>query len=185
MRERAGFTLVEAVAVLAVVGVLAAVGVSYLLGSLPVLRVNAAARQLVADFRLARSLAVERNLDVLIQFHLPAAKDYTLALDTDPAPPLGDHRITAQDELVKVVHVGALYEGIEFTPYATGGLPPDGITFPDDQAVFNPDGHAGTGSAYLRPTAHAGRTRATERRVTVVGSTGRARAYRWAGAGWE
>ncbi|MBI5016682.1 MAG: GspH/FimT family protein [Deltaproteobacteria bacterium] len=184
MRARAGVTLVELAAVLAVVGVLAAVAVPYLLGTLPAFRVNAAARQLVGDFRLARTLAVDRNTDVLIQFHAPTANDYTLALDTYP-PPGGDHHITAEDEPVKVVRVAALYEGIEFTPSPGGGPPADGVTFTNDLANFNPDGHGVSGTVYVRPAADAGRTRSRERRVTVDGSTGRARIQRWTGSEWE
>jgi prepilin-type N-terminal cleavage/methylation domain-containing protein len=185
VRRCAGFTLVELIVTVAVVGLLAAFGASYLLAGLPALRANAAARQLMGDFRLARTLAVDRNLDVLIQFHSPGANDYTMAVDTFPAAPSGDDRITDDDELVKVVSLGREYVGIEFTPYAAAGLPADGVAFADNRANFNPDGHTNGGSVYLRPAADAGRTRSTERQVTVIASTGRVRIKRWNGTIFE
>jgi prepilin-type N-terminal cleavage/methylation domain-containing protein len=192
LNARAGLTLVELVVALAVAAVVLGAGAGYFLTSLPAYRVNGAVRQVTADFRLARAVAVEKGVDVLIQFD-PAGGSYVMACDTHPDPP--DHQITADDEGIKAVNLGQTYAGVQFTPYAAGAgtspsggaLPADGVSFEDDLANFNPDGRAVAGSVYLRPAADAGRTRKTERCVTVLGATGRARAYRWTGvgSGWE
>ncbi|MBE0618613.1 MAG: prepilin-type N-terminal cleavage/methylation domain-containing protein, partial [Proteobacteria bacterium] len=68
MRSDRGFTLVELMITVALIGALAGLGVPYLLASLPNIRVNAAVRQIVGDFRLAKTLAVERGVDCFLVF---------------------------------------------------------------------------------------------------------------------
>jgi prepilin-type N-terminal cleavage/methylation domain-containing protein len=173
--DRSAFTLVEMIVTLAVVGFLAAVGAPYLLINLPEFRVNAAVRQLVGDFRLARSLAVERGVDCILVFDANAV-GYTLVLDTDATP-----GVSAGDEVVKTVPLGDRYRGVAFG----SALAADPITFGGDRALFKPRGTSNGGSVHLRPGRDAGVREDRERRVTVISTTGRARAFRRSGANWE
>ncbi|MDW7711408.1 MAG: GspH/FimT family pseudopilin [Deferrisomatales bacterium] len=170
-----GLTLVELVVALALVGVLAAVGTPYLLANLPALRVNAAVRHVIGDLRLARSLAVERGVDCLLVFDVPAVK-YTVILDTDDVPGVSDG-----DEVLKEVDLGRRYRGVAFGS-ATAADP---ITFGGDQALFKPRGTSNGGSVHLRPGQDAGVRQDRERRVTVLSTTGRVRAFRRSGSQWE
>lgn len=70
-RQR-GFTLVEVMIVVVIVGILAAVTIPQIIGSLPRYRLRAAARELVIDFKKVKMEAVKRNRDVLLQFTLVA-----------------------------------------------------------------------------------------------------------------
>ena len=171
---RRGLTLVELMMVVAVLAILAGVATPYLLGNLPTYRVNGATRQVVADLRLARTLAVERGAETYLVFDVPACS-YILAVDSDAS---GSY--AAGDEVVKTVALGANYAGVEMW-----GRDGDPVTFAGDVATLTPRGTATAGSVYLRPRGDAGVREDRERRVTVVGTTGRARAYRWDGAGWE
>lgn len=173
-RDR-GFTLVELMIALAVLGVLATVGVPYLLSALPAQRVNAAARHMLADFRLARALAVERGAECLAVFDAAAAR-YTLLLDTDGVP-----GVSGGDEVVKTVRLGDEYSGIEFGNSQTANP----VTFAADTALFRPRGTSNGGSVFLRPSRDAGGRRDRERRITVMATTGRARAFHWNGTDWE
>lgn len=193
MTARRGFSLVELVTALALASLLAVVAAPRLLAFLPRYRADGAARELLGDFRLARSLAAARGVDVLIRFDSPAANRYIVAYDTDPPPPNNDHRVTDKDEGIKVVEIGQTHEGIELTRYLKGAgsgpsgsaLPVDGVSFQDGTALLSADGRARAGSVYLRPTRDAGITRLTERCLTVTGATGRARLYAWKGTAWE
>jgi len=153
----------------AVIGILAGVSVPYLLASLPNIRVNAAVRQVVADFRLAKTLAVERGVDCYLVFDA-AGSGYAVSLDTDgTAGPSGG------DEPVKDVDLPTLFPGIEFA----GSHAADPVDFSGDTARFQPRGTSNGGSIYLSPARDAGVRDDRDRKVTVMASTGRARASRW------
>ncbi len=184
MKERTGFTLPEVLVAMTVLAVASGVAVPYLLSSLPGYRSSGATRQLMADLRFARTLAIEQGVDVLVAFHRPGMNEYQIALDTNPPPPGNDHRLTDEDRLVKSVKLRDSYAGVVFSS-SDPECPADGVSFIDNIAVFGPDGRSSSGSAYLQPLADLGARHDRDRRVTVVGATGRVRAYRWGGDGWE
>jgi prepilin-type N-terminal cleavage/methylation domain-containing protein len=175
VRTEEGLTLVELMITLAVIAILAGVGTPYLLVNLPVYRVNAATRQMVADFRLARTMAVERGLRTYLEFDA-AAGTYALAVDED-----GDETLTSSDPRIKTVRLEDLYSGIEFGRSDPG----DAVTFDSALARFAPTGTSNGGAVYLRPAHDSGIRRDRDRRVTVMSTTGRARAQRWNGSTWE
>ncbi len=184
MRMRAGFTLTEVLVAMSLLAIASGVAVPYFISSLPGYRSSGATRQLLADLRLARTLAIEQGVDVLVVFHSPGTNEYQIALDTHPPAPGNDHRLTADDRLVKTVKLRDSYAGIGFSS-SDADAPADGVSFTDNLAVFAPDGRSSSGSVYLQPLTDLGVRRDRDRRVTVVGATGRARAYRWRGGGWE
>ena len=76
-----GFTLVELAVVMAVVCILAA-GSAYIYIN-PTAKVKGAAFAILTDLNLARSEAVNRNRDVLVDFTLGARDGYLICLDSD------------------------------------------------------------------------------------------------------
>ncbi|GAB4280455.1 MAG: hypothetical protein Kow0092_36080 [Deferrisomatales bacterium] len=165
MSFRRGLTLVELMVALAVLGILAGVAVPYLLGNLPTYRVNGAARQVLGDLRLARTLAVEHGIQAFVAFDV-AQRRYTVGLDTDE----DESWDPARDETVKTVDLRELYPGIEFG--SQGG---DTVTFtsPDAVARFTADGTSQGGSVFLRPEGDTSGER--DRAVVVSATTGRVR----------
>jgi len=180
MNRARGFTLVELMVTLAVLGILAGIAVPYLLTSLPNQRVGGAVRQMVADFRLAKTIAVEKGKDVFIQFHSPATNQYTVSLDSDDS-----HDVSVGDEVLKTVDVPAVYSSIELGSSDPASLP-DGVTFSGNLAIFHPGGGADAGRVFFRPAQDgpAGR-RDRDRMISVTVSTGRPKAFAWRNGAWE
>jgi type IV fimbrial biogenesis protein FimT len=171
MTREAGFTLVELMVTVSVIAVLATISVPYLLVNLPTYRVNGAVRQLVADFRLARTRAVEAGVRCYVVFDTTNS-EYVVALEADGV----DGYTAGSDDDVKTVSIPDLYQGTVFYDHGAPGGP---VTFPSDLASFTPRGTSSTGSVYLRPARDAGAPAPRQRKVIVMGTTGRVRTERW------
>lgn len=76
MRKETGFTLMEIMVVIAIIGVLSAIAVPTYLGALPKLRVKDAAMDLGANIQQARLQAIKINGDCTVTF---AAGSYTIS----------------------------------------------------------------------------------------------------------
>ncbi len=68
LKDEAGFSFVELMVVIAIIGALSAVAVPSFLRSLPEKRLKAAARNLYADMQRARLLAVKYNKRIRVRF---------------------------------------------------------------------------------------------------------------------
>ncbi|MDU9048036.1 MAG: prepilin-type N-terminal cleavage/methylation domain-containing protein [Candidatus Electrothrix sp. Rat3] len=64
-----GFSLVELMLVIALLGVLSAISIPVFVRSLPEYRLKNATRNLYADLQKARLLAVKKNMKMVVRFH--------------------------------------------------------------------------------------------------------------------
>jgi prepilin-type N-terminal cleavage/methylation domain-containing protein len=114
-----GFTLVELAVVMVIVCILAISVVSMRIN--PTAKVKGAAFNLLADLNLARSEAVNRNRDVLVDFSLGHRDGYLLCLDTDSDQDCNDE---APDAIIKEVLFSEevqFYDCSSAPPYPLGG----------------------------------------------------------------
>ena len=63
-----GFTLVEVIIVIAIIGILSAIAIPGILDTLPRYRLRAEARELMINFKKAKVEAVKHNRDVVVLF---------------------------------------------------------------------------------------------------------------------
>jgi prepilin-type N-terminal cleavage/methylation domain-containing protein len=173
MRGKSGFTIVELMIVIAIMGVLTAIAIPTYITWLPKHRANAAARQLFADLQNARMRAISENNDYKVEF-ITGSNLYKVYDDA---------------VLVKTINIGN-HSGIGFGYSSATNWNGDGIsgsvTFTGTPAsvTFQPTGRANkNGSIYFKPTEDA--TRTDRQRAVTVLLTGRIRMYKNNGTGWD
>jgi prepilin-type N-terminal cleavage/methylation domain-containing protein len=108
---RGGFTLVEMMIAIAIVGIVVTIAVSNFQGMMEKYRVEDETKQMFADLMVARGRAMQRNRVFFIQI---SANGYKTFEDTNPAPD-GNNNLESSDTQVAGVTV-------KHTITPTGGL---------------------------------------------------------------
>ena len=170
-----GFTLVEVIVVVAIIGILAAVAVPALLNSLPNMRLRGAARDIYSTMMQAKVEAMRRGENVTLLFVSPG-NTYTLFLDNGAGGGTANNEIIDGTETV-ILAATALPDRVSFDP---AGVDPDGvndgISFAANALIFTARGITesatiagalGPGTVALRAVDAGG---ATQRQRTVVAS---------------
>lgn len=179
-----GYSLVELVCVMAIVGTLSAMTVPGFLATLDDLRAMGAARYVAARLQRARMEAVARSSNVALQF-VSTADGYAYGVYVDGngnGIRTADIQHGIDRELMPPEHLPALFNGVDFgvlpglPPVDSGSSPPgaDPIKLGSSNILtFSPIGTASPGSLYL-----LGR-RGAQYVVRVSGETGRARVLKF------
>lgn len=193
-RSEKGFTLIEMMIVVALIGILLAIGVPSIMSQRPLWRTNGAARELLTNMRLTQSKSIRAGDPFSISFDGPG-RTYTIFRDDGENGGTKGNGIQDGDEVtIKTVTLytqvkfgvigspdalkgGAIEtDGINFT--SKGGGAPKSMTFHPDGSVRKPDGTAEDGTAYFYPDTTP-QLAAWQRAVEVVGNTGRVKVYSW------
>lgn len=163
-QRRAGFTLVELMIVVAIMGILAGIAYPLMLSWLPNMRLRGAARDVYSVMQRAKAEAIERGVDVTVGFST-ATDAYIMFLDNG----VGVGGIAGNDvqdgSEPALFRSGPLPDGVAFDPDpAFGG---DGVTFAGNALVFTSRGlPGGTGTVAVWVPA-TGRQRTVT--VNIVG----------------
>ena len=169
LKSREGFTLIETIMVLVVVGIIMAIGAPNFSKWKEKHEINGQAQKVYFDLMLARTSAVKNNNLVRVTFNT-TSHTYTIHDDTN------DDGTQDSGEAVKSV---ALENDINFA-YNTGITDIDGntisapVSFGGSQVVtFDSRGQASaSGSVFLLHTSDIGSTNDRARSISVLQATG-------------
>jgi prepilin-type N-terminal cleavage/methylation domain-containing protein len=176
-----GFSVIELVVVVGIIGVVSGLTVQQLVSVRPWLTGDGAMRVVLGQIRTARELAITQRRYMRVTFTDPNIVQ--IIREEVPGP--------ATTVLSSTVLEGgvtySLFNGVPDTPDAFGinaaidfGAAVN-IKFNPDGLLVNEVGASTNGSVFLaRPSENR-----SVRAITVLGSTGRIRGYRWDGSAWR
>jgi len=132
MKREKGFTIIELVVIIVIMGILATIAIPGFSRWLPNYRLRAATRDLFSNFQLTKLTAIKRHRTCVISFDQDIGRttyDYVVYVDTGNNLKLDD----PGDEVLTKVLFSDRYEGVVFDTSKGGG---DGI---DDTIIDNDD----------------------------------------------
>ena len=177
MRKRSGFTVIELIIVIVVLGILTAVGVPNFLSWLPKYRLRSAARDLYSNMQLAKLSAIKNNADWAIVFN-KASDQYQVCSGQGPDSSWGG----TDNIVVKTILLNDYGSGVGYghgTAIPIGSTFGDEITFTNNVAVMNSRGTGNAGYVYLDNSSAATSYGIGKR------TNGLIILRRWNGANWE
>lgn len=178
-RSKKGFSMVELIIVVGVISVMTVLALPLVQNSVPSLRANAAMDQVIRMLRSARHSAISDRRITTINFI------GNNQIQLSQTPPNGGAPVAL--DIPSTLEGGAqfiVFPTVPDTPMAFGKAAP--VSFPATQ--FLSDGSFGTNVGVpVNGTVFIGIPGQpfTARAVTVLGSTGRIRAYHWDGTAWQ
>ena len=173
--------MIETVFVFGFMGVIAGTAMLQLEAARPSLKGDGAMRAIMGQMRTARELAITQRRYMRVTFTAPNKVE--VLREEVPGPATTVVSSTVLEGNVQYV----LVTGVPDTPDAFGagaavsfGIATN-VKFSPEGAMVNQDGQSINGSVFMAMP----KTARSARAVTVLGSTGRIRAYRWDGRQWN
>ena len=192
-----GFSLVELMVTLAILGIMVGIATVAILTSMPEMRLNSAVRELLGDVRLARSHAAKEGVPYFLCVTGTTTYEVARIDDPDTVNDCSSMDVTT----VLTIDMADKNPGVEFGYIAgTGicsmtdvGLAADAVLFPSDRATFNTRGSSVVGPDKLGTPHTPGAFYLTNpesdiptsRCVHIFGATGNPVAVKWDGANWD
>jgi prepilin-type N-terminal cleavage/methylation domain-containing protein len=182
-----GFSLLEVLVVIGIIGVLAGITLLSFSNVLPSLRANGALQMLQSQMLVARETSVDQRRNVTVTFQ--GTGEVVSVLQN-----LNGSMNQLSDNILPYGMVYTVFAGVPDTPDGfvggapvnpvncdcTGGLPCT-ITFQSDGTVVDSSGNYVNGTVFI---GNPGGANATARAVTILGTTGRIKGYHYSGTAW-
>jgi prepilin-type N-terminal cleavage/methylation domain-containing protein len=177
----AGFSLIEMMFVTGIMGVLAGIAVLQIGASRPGLVGDGGMRIVLSQMNQAREMAITQRRNMRVVF--TGVNTVEVYREEVPGPTLTLVRTVPMEGGVQFL----LTAGLPDTPDAFGNATAQAfgvateVKFAPDGTLVNQSGATINGSVFLAIASNSLSARA----VTVLGSTGRVRGYRWDGRVWK
>jgi type II secretory pathway pseudopilin PulG len=181
----AGYSLVELLLVLGMMGIVAAMAVFQIGASRPGAVGDGAMRAVLAQMNSARELAITQRRNMRLTF--TTGNLVQIIREEVPGPTLTTISTALFEGGVQFLTVSGLpdtpdaFGNGSAVTFATATGTPLEIKFATDGTFVNQDGLALNGTVFVALPNQALSARA----VTILGSTGRVRGYRWDGRTWK
>jgi len=184
-RQESGFSLMELVLTIGVIGILSAIVVAQIGQAVPGMKADGAMRVVMSQLTTARELAISQRRYVQVKFLAPS-QIQTLRVDVNTAGAVTGTTIPPPTPFEGGITYNKL-SGISDTPDAFGlasavdfGTATT-IQFATDGELVDQAGSPLNGTVVLASQSN----KISSRAVTVLGATGHIRAYRWNGNAWK
>jgi prepilin-type N-terminal cleavage/methylation domain-containing protein len=181
LQSERGVTLIETMLVVGIMGVLATMAVLQFTAAQPAMKGDSAMRVILGQMRLARELAISERRYMRVVFDNP--NEMQILREEVPGPATTVKSTIVLEGGVSYSVVGSVPDTPDAFGKSTaiyfGGVA--NVKFSPDGTLVNQDGATANGTVFLAIPNVSQSARA----VTVLGSTGRIRGYRWDGRAWK
>jgi prepilin-type N-terminal cleavage/methylation domain-containing protein len=180
-RSERGFSILEILFAIAIMAVVTGMSVFQLGSAQPWLKGDGAMRALLGQMRTARELAIAQRRCIRVLF----VNSGTVQLVREEVP--GPATTVVGETTFEGGVIYSLVDGLPDTPDAFGNPASiafgalNTIKFSPDGTLMNQDGQVINGTVFIAIPTEVRSARA----LTVLGSTGRIRSYRWDGNSWR
>jgi type IV fimbrial biogenesis protein FimT len=154
MMKNDGFSLIELLVVLVVLGIMASIAIPGFSSWLPGYRLKGASRDLYSNMQLAKMGAIKANADWAIVFDTTAGAHRYLVCSDDGAD--ADWSATGDNATEKIVDLAGYKAGVSYghgnaaNDIPGGAFPGDDVSYTNNVTVFTPRGTCNeTGYIYL------------------------------------